>query len=242
MRRFLILTKAYLLINLRNRTTLFWNFAFPIGLILLYGVIWAEQIAWLTAGIVVLNIMSSGIHGDAGQMTSMRDRGILRRVHATPLPAWQLIASYVATRLMLLLIQSAAIVATAVLIYHAQFTWSGLADAVPLALVGGLVFLLIGQLISAVAPSSGAANAIGQAIYFPLMFVSNLFLPIELLPAWLASFTRWSPATMLVDMVRPALVPVPASQAALVNIAGLAIYGFVALILAARFFRWESAR
>jgi ABC-2 type transport system permease protein len=162
MRRFLILTKAYLLINLRNRTTLFWNFAFPIGLILLYGVIWAEQIAWLTAGIVVLNIMSSGIHGDAGQMTSMRDRGILRRVHATPLPAWQLIASYVATRLMLLLIQSAAIVATAVLIYHAQFTWSGLADAVPLALVGGLVFLLIGQLISAVAPSSGAANAIGH--------------------------------------------------------------------------------
>jgi len=242
MRRFLILTKAYLLINLRNRATLFWNFAFPIGLILLYGVIWAEQIAWLTAGIVVLNIMSSGIHGDAGQMTNMRDRGILRRVQATPLPAWQLIASYVATRLLLLLIQSAAIVATAVLFYHAQFTWSGLADAVPLALIGGLVFLLIGQLISAIAPSSGAANAIGQAIYFPLMFVSNLFLPSDQLPGWLAGIARWTPATMLVDMLRPALVPVPAQQPALLNALGLSIYGVLALGLAARLFRWEPQK
>ena len=242
MRRFVILTKANLLINIRNRTTLFWNFFFPIGLILLYGVIWPDMIAWLTTGIVVLNLMSSGILGDAGQMTSMRDRGILRRVQATPLPAWQLIVSYILTRLLLLILQSVAIVATAVLVYGAQFTWAGLVAALPLALVGGLVFLLIGQMVSAVAPSSGAANAIGQAIYFPLMFVSNLFLPIELLPGWLANITRWSPAAMLVDMLRPALVPVPAGQSALVNAIGLAIYGALALALAARFVRWESKR
>ena len=242
MRRFLILTKANLLLNIRNRTTLFWNFAFPIGLFLLYGVIWPEQIAWLATGIVVLNLMSSGILGDSGRMTNMRDRGILRRVQATPLPAWQLIVSYTCVRQLLLLAQSAAIVGTAVLVYGAQFTWSGLVATLPLALVGGLVFLLVGQAISAAAPSSGAANAIGQALYFPLMFVSNLFLPLELLPGWLANITRWTPAAMLVDMLRPALVPVPAGQSALVNAVGLAIYGGLALVLAARFFRWESKR
>jgi ABC-2 type transport system permease protein len=55
--------------------------------------------------------------------------------------------------------------------------------ALPLAIVGGLVFLALGQLISAIAPNSSAAGAIGQVVYFPLMFVSNLFLPIEQLPA-----------------------------------------------------------
>jgi ABC-2 type transport system permease protein len=240
MRRFLILTKANMLINLRNRTALFWNFAFPIGLILLYGVIWAEQIAWLTAGIVVLNLMSSGLLGDAARLTNMRERGILRRVQATPLPAWQLIASYVLARLALVLVQSAAILATAALVYHAEFSWAGVLAAAPLALVGGLVFLLLGQLISAAAPTSGAAGAIGQVVYFPLMFVSDLFVPIGMLPGWLAGVTRWTPATMLVDMVRPALVPVPAAEPAALNLAGLAIYGLVALALAARLFRWEQ--
>jgi ABC-2 type transport system permease protein len=170
----------------------------------------------------------------------MRERGILRRVQATPLPAWQLIASYVLARLALLLAQSVAIVATAALVYHAEFSWGGLLVAAPLALVGGLVFLLIGQLISTVAPNSGAAGAIGQVVYFPLMFVSDLFVPLGMLPGWLAGITRWTPATMLVDMVRPALVPVPAARPAALNMAGLMIYGLVALALAARLFRWEQ--
>lgn len=238
MKRFLILTKANLLMSIRNRATLFWNFAFPIGLIVLYGVIWPDVISWLAAGIVVLNLMSSGLLGDATRLTELRERGILRRVRVTPLPAWQMIAAYVIARLVQMLVQSVAIVLTAVLLYRASFTWNGLVAALPLAIVG-LVFLLLGQAISAVAPTASAAGAIGQAIYFPLMFVSNLFLPLEQLPKWLANTTRWTPAAMLVDMIRPAIVPVPTEQSALINAVGLALYGILALVIAARMFRWE---
>jgi ABC-2 type transport system permease protein len=239
MRRFLVLAKANMLMNVRNRTTLFWNFAFPIGLILLYGMLWPSAISWLTAGIVVLNILSSGLLGDSTRLTNLRERGILRRVQATPLPTWQLITAYVVTRLLLVLAQGAAIIATAVLVYGAEFTWSGLVVALPLAIVGGLVFLALGQLVSAISPNSGAAGAIGQVVYFPLMFVSNLFLPIEQLPTWLMHFSQWTPATMLVDLLRPVLLPIPAQQSMLFTLAGLAVYGFVALFLAARLFRWE---
>jgi ABC-2 type transport system permease protein len=242
MKRFLILTRANLLMNIRNRTAFFWNLAFPIGLIVLYGLIWPQAIAWLTAGVVVLNLMSSGLLGDSAQLTSLRELGVLRRVRATPLPAWQMIASYVIARLALVLVQSAAIVATAVLLYGASFTVGGLVAALLLALVGGLVFLLLGQVIASVAPTNAAAGAISQAIYFPLMFVSNLFLPIEQLPAWLAGIIRWTPATMLVDMVRPVLLPVPAAQPAWVNAVGLAVYGLAALVVAARLFQWEPRR
>lgn len=240
MRRFLLLTKASMLMNLRNRVTLFWNVAFPIGLVLLYGLIWREQIAWIAIGIVVLNIMSSGMLGDAAQLSNLRERGILRRVHATPLPAWQFITAYVLTRLVLVLIQSALIILTGILAYGARFTWAGLALALPCILVGSLVFLLLGQVISAVAPNSSAAGAIGQAIYFPLMFVSNLFLPLDLLPHWLSRVSIWTPATMLVDLIRPMLLPIPAVQSALVNGVGLFLYGGVALVLAAKLFRWEQ--
>jgi hypothetical protein len=97
----------------------------PIGLILLYGMLWPSVISWLTAGIVVLNIMSSGLLGDSTRLTNLRERGILRRVQATPLPTWQLIAAYVVMRLLLVLAQCAAIIATAVLAYGAEFTGVG---------------------------------------------------------------------------------------------------------------------
>lgn len=84
MRRLLVLARSFLLINLRNRTTLFWNFAFPLGLMALYGLIMGEgqadrptMIAWLAVGIVVLNLMSSGFVGDAAWLTNMRDQGVL---------------------------------------------------------------------------------------------------------------------------------------------------------------------
>ena len=71
------------------------------------------------------------------------------------------------------------------------------------------------------------------------MFVSNLFVPLEQLPAWLGNTTRWTPAAMLVDMLRPGLLPIPAAQPAAINALGLACYGLLALVLAARLFRWE---
>jgi hypothetical protein len=37
MRRFAVLTRMLLLMNLRERETLFWYFAFPIGLLLILG-------------------------------------------------------------------------------------------------------------------------------------------------------------------------------------------------------------
>ncbi len=110
------------------------------------------------------------------------------------------------------------------------------------ALAGALAFVLLGQAIAALAPSAGAAFAVGNVVYFPLMFISNLFLPTEMLPGWLVEAARFTPAFMLVDLVRPALTGAGAVQAAALNLAGLALFGLLGLLIAARWFRWEPWR
>jgi ABC-2 type transport system permease protein len=246
MRRLIQLTRSLLLINLRNRTSLFWNLLFPIGVLLINGLIIvgqspfaAEAAAWLAIGVVVMNIMSSGLLGDAAWLTNMRDQGILQRVRATPLPSAVLVVAYGLVRLALIAVQSAAILAVAMLAFGASFTWGGLAAGALWAMLGACVFILLGQALAGVAPSASAALVIGQAVYFPLMFISNLFLPSEMLPGWLADVGRWTPALMLVDLVRPALVAVPPAQAAWLNALGLLVYGALGLLIAARLFRWE---
>ncbi|NOK64076.1 MAG: hypothetical protein GFH27_549409n50 [Chloroflexi bacterium AL-W] len=246
MRRFFTLSYALLLINLRNTSTLFWSFAFPIGLISLYGAIWGQEefgpiqaITWLMVGIIVLNIMSSGFLGDSAWLTTVREQGILLRVRATPLPSRVLVGAYVVVRLLLVIMQSVLIAAVAMLFFGAQMAWSGLAVAFIIALLGAMVFIALGQAIGTMVPTSGAAVALGQVVYFPLMFVSNLFLPSDILPAWITEIARWTPAYMLVDLLRPALVPVvEASQAAWINLLGLGVYGVLGLVIAALFFRW----
>jgi ABC-2 type transport system permease protein len=235
------------LMNLRDRSTLFWGFAFPIGLILLYGAIWGgatmggvSAITWLMIGVVVLNIMASGMIGDSTWFASARDKGQLQRLHATPLPPLQLIGSYVLVRVLIGLIQAALICTVAMLVYGATMSLSGLALGFGLAVLGLVVFIILGQAVGAAAPSVRSAMAVGQVIYFPLMFLSNLFLPLEALPGWLANVSQWTPATMLVDLLRTALIPqMVATQAAWVNLLGLGLYGLLGLLVAVRFFRWS---
>jgi ABC-2 type transport system permease protein len=196
----------------------------------------------LAVGVVSLNVMSSGLIGDSAWLTTMRDQGILQRMRATPLSPALLVVAYSLVRLALILAQSAAIVAVAILTLEARFTWEGLASGLLWAVLGAAVFILLDQALAGVAPNAGAALVIGQAVYVPLMFVSNLSLPSEMLPAWLLGLSRWSPALMLVDLVRPALVPVAPLQAAWLNALGLLLYGVLGLAVAARFFRWEPRR
>ncbi|NJN17345.1 MAG: ABC transporter permease [Oscillochloris sp.] len=212
MRRLLILSRLILTIELRHPAVLFWNFAFPIGILLLNGVIFGAQdtepgmtATWLTAGIIVLNIMSGAFLGDSTRLVNVREEGILQRIQASPLPAAILVLAYTLVRLLLVLIQAALIVIVAIVALGASFSIAGVLHAAVLALIGALAFVLMGQALAAIAPGVGMANALGQVIYFPLMFISNLFLPLSLMPEWIAAIARWTPAFMLVDLMRPAM-------------------------------------
>ena len=249
MRRLRTLSGGLLLMELRHPSVLFWNFAFPIGLLILNSLIFggsgdelAAMAGWLTAGIIVLNIMASAFLGDASRLVHVREQGILQRVQASPLPAGILVLAYTGVRLLLVLLQSAVITAIAVVALGARFAPVDVIIAGLVALFGAMAFVLMGQALAAIAPSVGAATAFGNMIYFPLMFVSNLFLPLEMLPNWIVELARWTPAFMLVDLLRPALTGASSGQAVLFNLLGLAVCGLVGLLIAARWFRWEPWR
>lgn len=249
MRRFFVLARMFLLLHLRDREVLFWFFAFPIGLLLILGTLFATgqesagAAAWLVAGVIVMNLLAAGLNGDAVWLASARDRGILQRVRATPLPPAHLIGAYVAVRLALVMVQSALILATGMLAFGARPALAALPGMAALIVGGGLVFLLLGQAIGAVTSSAGAANQINNALFFPLLFLSNLVIRLDGLPAtWIAQIARWSPAYHLVDLLRPLLTGAPATQAAWINLGGLGLCGTLALLVAARAFRWEPRR
>ena len=239
MKRFLILTKAMTLMHLRNGYVLFWNFAFPVLLMLIYGAVMRLYMDYMTPGVIVLNALSFGLVSSSTMMLEMREKSILRRLQATPLPAGQLIGSYLLVNIIIGVLQSTLIILAGVLLYKIPITFPGLLLAYPMILAGLLAFMALGGIISGVTAKSGAATAVGMTIYFLLMFISDMVFPLDMLPAWLQKITAYLPAYPVAQLVRSAMLDATLDPKWITNILLLLAYGIGATLIAARLFRWE---
>jgi len=239
MKRFLILTKAIFLMHLRNGFVLFWNFAFPVLLMLIYGVVMSQYMDYMTPGVIVLNALSFGLVGSSNMMLEMREKSVLRRLQASPLPAGQLIGSYLLVNLLIGILQSTLIIIAGVLLYKVPVSGLSLALAYPMILAGLLAFMALGGIISGVAAKAGTATAVGMTIYSSLMFISDMVFPLDMLPNWLRNVVPYLPAYPVVQLVRSALLDAALDPKWIAHLLLLATYGIGATFIAAKLFRWE---
>jgi ABC-2 type transport system permease protein len=245
MKRSRILTKSMLMLHLRNRATLFWNLIFPVLLLVIYAVVFGsgqvgdqDYMTWVVPGVIVFNILAYGLMGSAALMVQMRENGVLRRLQASPVPAAQLLGSYLAVNLIIGLLQSALILLFSLLVFHNPLTLQKALGAFPMLLVGILTFLSLGQVISGVATTAGAAVAVGQIINFGMMFITDLVMPLQLMPDWIQKLAPYLPAYAVVQLVRPPLMEGVYSPDLGKNLLVAAVYILVAGLVASRMFRW----
>jgi len=250
---FATFTRYLALIHLRNRTVLFWNLAFPVLMLVLYGVVFRgdgnlgmpsgfNYIHWVLPGVLVFNALSLGLITSSTLMLNMRETGVLRRLQATPMPSGQLLVAYLVVNVVIVLLQSVIIVVAAVVLFGATVTLTALLLALPMTLVGIGTFLALGQLIGGLVPTAGAAVVAGQLAYFALLFVTDMILPVAALPEWLQRVAVWLPSYAVVQLVRPALMDGTLSADLGRNLAVAAVYALLAGLVAARLFRWEPRR
>jgi ABC-2 type transport system permease protein len=245
MKRFLVLTKAMTLMHLRNRSTLFWNLAFPVFLLVIYSQIFGTMdvggtgfMTWVVPGIIVLNILAFGLISSGTMMVNMREKGVLRRLQASPMPAGQLVGSYLLVNVLIALSQSTIIVVFAALVFKIPLTLTGTLLALPMMMLGILTFVALGQMISGVAATAGTAVAIGQILNFSQMFITDMIMPMEFMPAWIQKVAPYLPAYAMVQLVRPPLVDGNLCGDLWLNLLVTAGYAIVAGLFAARLFRW----
>jgi ABC-2 type transport system permease protein len=245
MKRFFVLTKAMTLMHLRNRSTLFWNLAFPVFLLVIYSQIFGQMdvgdqnfMTWVVPGVVVFNILAFGLLSSGTMMVNMREKGILRRLQASPIPAGQLVGSYLLVNVLIALLQSTIIVVFAALVFGTPLTLGGALWALPMILFGILAFVALGQVISGVAVTAGVAVAVGQILNFSQMFITDMIMPMDFMPEWIQKVAPYLPAYAVVQLVRPPLVDGSLSPDLWQNLLVVTVYTVVGGLVAARLFRW----
>jgi ABC-2 type transport system permease protein len=194
---------------------------------------------WLTPGVIVLNALSFGLVGSSAMMLEMREKGILRRLRATPMPALQLVGSYLLINLVLGLLQGGLILLTAVVLYRVPLSAAGLLLALPMIVAAALTFLALGGIISGLAPKAGVATGAGMTVYFGLMFITDMIFPVSELPAWLQRLAPYTPSYVAAQLVRGPLLSGALDAGWPGHLLLLAVYAIGGALLAARVFRWD---
>jgi len=155
----------------------------------------------LLMGLVCLGIMTHSIVSIAVKISTYRNQAILKRMLATPLAIWKYFASEITAHLVLSLVQASIIMAVGVFLLGAHIqgnpAWIFL-----IVMLGSLVFLNIGFIVSAWANSPAAASGMGNAVVLPMLFLGGTFFSTASLPWVLPHLVQALPLTPMLTALR----------------------------------------
>ncbi|WP_431313470.1 ABC transporter permease [Streptomyces lydicus] len=242
--RAVLVTEARLF--LREPGALFWMLVFPTLLLTILGLIPSFREASPSLGgrrtidlyvpvVLLLAAITAGIQVMPSVLTGYRERGILRRMSATPVRPAALLGAQIALH------GAAAVLSMAVALVVGRLAFGVALPERPLSYALALVLtlcsaLVMGCVICSLSPSTKAAGVVGSAVFFPMMFAAGVWVPVQAMPDLLQRIVQ--------------LVPFGAASQALAQASSghwpgwwqLAVPAAWALVLgriARRHFRWE---
>ena len=230
---------------LREPVSLFFVFALPLGLMLVFGLPQRNssggpggqhgELTFLPALALSLTIGMLALFTLPMALGIYRERRVLRRLATTPVhPALLLVAQVVVNLAMG--VAGALVTATGVRFLLDQPAPANVPAFVLAFLLGVACLFGIGLLIAALAPSARAAQSIGPTLFFPLLFLAGAWLPRDQMPTVLARIGDYSPLGATVDTLGAAWA---GESPALPQLLALAVTAVLGCVLAVRFFRWE---
>jgi ABC-2 type transport system permease protein len=165
-----------------------------------------------------------------------RESGILKRLRATPLRPHTILTAQVLVKLLLTAI-TLAIMLIAGKKYYPVRDVPLIAFTIAL-LISGISVLTMGFVIASLVPTARFAQPIGAALLYPMVGLSGLFVPIDSMPPLLWIVARVQPLTYAVSLLKGIWIG-EAFTAHLGDIAALAVWAIVFLVVSGRWFRWE---
>src|SRR2546423_1184246 len=193
---------------------------------------------FLVPGMIALSIMQTGLFGVVFTFVQWKQRGILRRLMATPMRVRDFFFSQLVTRLTTVALQIVVLLAVGFFVFHFHFAGNVLYLLI-VGIIGGGIFLAMGLAISGASKSEETAAPIANLVSLPLMFLSGIFFSRSNMPEWLQTVTQYSPLTYVSDALRSISIDGASLWAVRSDLLGIFIWLAITVVLATRLFKWE---
>ena len=197
-----------------------------------------RYIDWLFPGILGMNMMFSCLFGVGYVVLRYRKSGFLKRLHATPLTAFEFLSAQVLSRLSL-------IVFVTLVLYLGIGTIIGFHSAgnplllALLAVLGALSMIALGLTIAARFSSDELVGGLLNVLTWPMMLLSGIWFSLEGSPRWVQWAAHVFPLTHLLDAARAVMLDGAGLAQIAPNLLYLAATTLVFLAFGAWSFRWR---
>jgi ABC-2 type transport system permease protein len=249
MTAFVAMTRASFKANTRDTATIFFTFAFPLIFLVIFGLIFRGQqveetgngyIDFIAPGVLAWGLANAASFGISFMLMQWRRDDLLRLIRLTPARVSEVVLARLVIAIGIGLAQCLIFIGVATIPLFGMTVSPRWPLALPIMLLAIATFLGLGLIIGTAAKSPEAVGAIGNCVVIPMAFLSGAFIPIELMPPWLQSFSFTMPMRYVLDGLVYALAG--AGEASQYWIACLALVGFAAAFIAVglRLFRWSN--
>lgn len=241
------LTKTESKLFVRDPIALFFGLVFPGLLLLALGLLYpgfdepsadldgARYIDVYAPIVLVLGLATLGLVTLPPILGTYRQFGILRRLRTTPVHPARLLTAQLAVHLGVAIVAAVITILVAVLVFDVPFPESPVWFAVSFLLAAASIFS-IGLLVGALARTTVTAQAIGMAIYFPMLFFAGVWIPRAVMSDGLLTVSDLTPLGSAVQALEDSWFGLTPSA---INLVVMLVYTLVIGFIAVRVFRWE---
>jgi ABC-type multidrug transport system permease subunit len=164
-----------------------------------------RYVDWLFPGILGMNMMFSCLFGVGYVVLRYRKSGFLKRLHATPLTAFEFLSAQVLSRLGLILFVTVILytgIAAIIGFHNAGSTLLLLL----LAIIGALSMIALGLTIAARFSSEELVGGLLNLLTWPMMLLSGIWFSLEGSPRWVQWVAHVFPLTHVLDAARAVML------------------------------------
>jgi ABC-2 type transport system permease protein len=236
----------------RNRQYQFFTLALPVLFMVIFASVFGgsghttvvaggriSTSVYYVPGIIALGVIAACFGNLAASVTAQRERGALKRRHATPVPAAAVIAGRVLTQAGVAVVMATVLLGIGQAAYGAHVPGRTAPALAVTVVIGAASFCCLGYALTSLIGNEDAALPAAMALTLPLYFISGVFVAVTILPHWLADVGAIFPVRHLANALLTAYNPHTTG----LGFAGrdlliVAAWGAAGLLIALRKFSW----
>ena len=198
----------------------------------------ARYIDFVVPGLLGMNLMGSAMWGLGFAIVEARQKKLLKRLVASPMPKWQYLALFLLTRLAMLIIEVAFFLGFAKIAFGVPFR-GPLWQLVFFCLMTSMAFSGLGLLVSSRARTMEAVSGLMNLVMLPMWILSGVFFSATRFPAMVQPFVRALPLTAGIDAMRGNMLQGIGVGQMLPQVGILLAWFVVPFVVSLRIFRWR---
>ena len=239
LREHLLLT---LRLNFRSRAPLVYGYVVPVFFLLAFGSVFrstAPPLLHEMGQLLTITVLGGACFGMPTAMVAERERGVWRRYRLLPAAAGGILLSTAVARTVLVCSAALLQIVLAWAIYRTPWPAQPWALAVAFMCVC-FAFLGLGLVIAMLADNVPSVQAIGQAVFLPMIMVGGVGVPLRTLPPWAQHVAGFLPGRYAVEVLQSCIEPGSGGLAGKgFPLMALGVIGVAAWLAGAGLFRWE---